>query len=173
MTTDNALGLPMFQPDLTGDQLPPTDQRDWIAFCEAVIAEDGGEAIYNTWFENRWMRAEEKAGGQGKTRAQSVVRATLFGDTIIIHCPTKLWAEQLATHMRTLRGLSPRRFAIAGPAGYQEKPFNRERLLADIETCERMAARPHSDMQKLGPKYWNSLARIGKTMLARHEQRNG
>lgn len=110
---DNENGNPIFQPELTGGDLSPQDAADWAAFCGAVV--EAEEPLYNTWFENRWMRATEKIGGQGKTRAQSVVHATAKDGKIYIRCPTKIWAEMLRDQMSKLAGLSKRAFVVVGP----------------------------------------------------------
>ncbi len=113
MSYDNEIGEPIFQPELTGADLHGQNLMDWIAFCGSVV--EAEEPLYNTWFENRWMRATEKIGGQGKTRAQSVVRASAKDGKIYIHCPTKIWADMLREQMPKLAGLSKRAFVVVWP----------------------------------------------------------
>lgn len=157
---DNTLGDPIFQPELTGAGLPGASLADWIAFCTAVVEADS--AIYNTWFENRWMRADEKAGGLGMERAKCVVRATEHHGMICIRCPTKVGAGYLRDHMKELRGLSRRRFYVLGPNEDPPKPFDPAQCRADITKFERLA-------QEHPLKHYQRLADAARAELARRE----
>ena len=151
---DNELGKPIFQPHLTGDSLQGQALDDWEDFCLAVVTND--EALYNTWFENRYRRMDYP-------RHKSVVRATEHNGTICICCPSKIWATELFGHMPKWRGLTPRKLYVLAPGERGPdyinpalSPSQLAQLKIDIATCEREGR--------------TALLSIGRGLLARHEK---
>jgi len=137
---DNTIGEPIFQPELTGDRLRDQDAIDWFEFCGKLV--DHNSKFYNTWMENRWRRADKKAGGQGRDRKDSAVKAEAHHGAIYIRCPSKAWAHHMREAMTTdIRGLTHRKLIILAPGGRPKKPVTEAEKLAAEEILRQYQAR--------------------------------
>lgn len=159
---DNTLGNPIFEPELTGAKLVGDTFADWINFCTAVVTNE--EAIYNTWFENRYYRAEHD-------RASSVVHAFEHNGMICIRCPSKVWAQYLRENMSKLRGYSGRAFWVLAPNEDPPKPTDPDQLCADIAEWERLGSEPRNKNLPFGPEHYRRLAALARKELERYEKR--